>query len=265
MSNGRSVLITGASRGIGAALAAAFAEEGYEYVGINYHNDSSKAAETAERVRGFGARAGLYQADISDSGECGRMIREFIRDAGKINVLINNAGGAQQIPGGGFEQMPVEYWDRQIRLNLSCAAYTSRIAVRDMIERGVRGRIINISSIHGTVTWVKRKALPYCAGKAGMNMFTKALGVEVAKYGINVNGIAPGFIQTKLTTRYTPAQVEAFKRKIPAGTLGRPEDIAPLALLLADEEKARFIVGQTFTVDGGQSIDGAIDSMMYDF
>ena len=98
-----------------------------------------------------------------------------------------------------------------------------------------------------------------------MNMFTKALGVEVARHGIRVNCIAPGFIKTQLTTRYTQEQVDAFERKIPSGILGRPEDIVPMALLLADEEKARFIVGQTFVIDGGQSIDGAIDSMMYDF
>ena len=96
-------------------------------------------------------------------------------------------------------------------------------------------------------------------------MLTKTLGVEVAKYGINVNCIAPGFIQTKLTTRYTEEQIAAFERKIPAGVLGRPDDIVHMALLLADEEKSRFIVGQTFVIDGGQSIDGAIDSMMYDF
>ncbi|MGI5857191.1 MAG: SDR family NAD(P)-dependent oxidoreductase [Candidatus Merdivicinus sp.] len=265
MSNGKSILITGASRGIGAALAKAFAREGYAFIGINYHSDGDGARSVAEAVRGIGARAELYQADVSENADCERMLAAFLADAGKIDVLINNAGGAQSIPAGGFAEMPVEYWERQIRMNLSCAAYCSRIAVGDMIQKGIKGRIINISSIHSQITWVKRKALPYCAGKAGMNMLTKTLGVEVAKYGINVNCIAPGFIQTKLTTRYTEEQIAAFERKIPAGVLGRPDDIVPMALLLADEEKSRFIVGQTFVIDGGQSIDGAIDSMMYDF
>ncbi|HBG76181.1 MAG TPA: hypothetical protein DDW86_04405 [Clostridiales bacterium] len=265
MNNGKNILITGASRGIGAALAKAFAREGYAFVGVNYFSDEPGAQTVAEEIRGAGADAALYQADVSSSADCRRMLDSFIGDTGRIDVLINNAGGAQDIPAGGFDEMTVEYWDRQIRLNLSSAAYCARFAVKDMIDKQAKGRIINISSVHSQVTWVKRKALPYCAGKAGMNMFTKALGVEVAKYGIRVNGIAPGFIQTKLTTRYTAEQIAAFQRKIPAGVLGQPSDIVPVALLLADEEKSRFIVGQTFVVDGGQSIDGAIDSMMYDF
>ncbi len=266
MNNGKSVLVTGASRGIGAALALGFAEAGYAFVGVNYCSDEKGAQAVAQEIRKAGAQAGLYQADVCENADCERMMNAFIQDAGKIDVLVNNAGGAQTIPAGGFDEMPVEYWDKQIRMNLSCAAYCSRIAVGDMRKNNTKGRIINISSVHSQVTWVKRKALPYCAGKAGMNMFTKTLGVEVAKYGINVNCIAPGFIQTKLTAgRYNDDQTAAFKRKIPAGVLGQPSDIVPIALLLADEEKSRFIVGQTFVVDGGQSIDGAIDSMMYDF
>lgn len=265
MSNGKTVFITGASRGIGAGLALAFAVEGYEYIGINYSRDGQGAAETAEKVRALGARCGIYQADVSSYGDCERALTGFIQDAGKIDVLINNAGGGLRIPTGGFEKMPIEYWDQQIGLNLNAAAYTSHLALRDMLEKGTRGAIINISSVHGTVTWVKRKMLPYCAAKAGVEMLTKALGVEVAKYGIRVNCIAPGFIKTQATTRYSPDQLEGFERKIPAGVLGEPADLAPMALLLADEEKSRFIIGQTFTIDGGQSIDGAIDNMMYDY
>jgi len=265
MNNGKSVLITGASRGIGAAMAIGFAKEGYSFIGINYCSDIEGAQSVAKAVRELGAQAQIYSCDVSVSEECEKMLIEFIADAGKIDVLINNAGGAQKIPAGGFEDMPMEYWDTQIRLNLSSAAYCSHLAVKNMIENGIHGRIINISSVHSQVTWVKRKMLPYCAGKSGLNMFTKALGVEVAKYGINVNCIAPGFIATKLTTRYDEAEINAFKRKIPAGVLGSVDDITPLALLLADEEKSRFIVGQTFVVDGGQSIDGAIDSMMYNY
>lgn len=265
MSNGKSVLITGASRGIGAAMAIGFAKEGYSFIGINYSRDIEGAQSVAKTVEELGTQAQIYGCDVSESEECEKMLTKFIKDAGKINVLVNNAGGALKIPGGGFEDMPMEYWDKQIRLNLNSAAYCSRPAVKNMIDNGIHGRIINISSVHGQVTWVKRKMLPYCAGKGGLNMFTKALGVEVAKYGINVNCIAPGFIQTKITTRYDEAEINAFKRKIPAGVLGSVDDITPLALLLADEKKSRFIVGQTFVVDGGQSIDGAIDSMMYNY
>jgi NAD(P)-dependent dehydrogenase (short-subunit alcohol dehydrogenase family) len=130
------------------------------------------------------------------------------------------------------------------------------------VEHSIRGKIINISSVHSIVTYVRRVTFPYCAAKGGLNMFTKTLGVEVIKYGINVNAVAPGFIKTKATTRYSEEEMNAFLRKIPAGRLGGVEDITPLVLFLADDEKSRFIVGQTFVVDGGQSIDGTIDYML---
>ena len=134
-----------------------------------------------------------------------------------------------------------------------------------MVEKGTKGKIINISSIHSQVTWVKRKMLPYSAGKGGLNMFTKALGVEVAKYGINVNCIAPGLIFTKLAERYSPEDLASFSRKIPYGNGGTTDDIVPMILFLADHEKCKFIVGQTIFVDGGQSIDGSIESMNFKF
>ena len=257
----KSVLITGASHGIGAAAAVGFAAAGYD-VGINYFKTPDGAEQTAAAVRAQGRRAVLFQADVSESAQCETMMHDFLSAFGKIDVLVNNAGGALKMPQGGFEKMPVEYWDSQIRLNLSAAAYCSRIAMQDMIARGQGGKIINVSSVHGLVTYVRRKALPYCAAKAGLIMFTKALGVEAIRYGINVNCIAPGFIMTKATTRYDEKEMNAFLRKIPAGRLGKVEDIVPLMLFLADDEKSSFIVGQTFTVDGGQSIDGAIDYML---
>lgn len=257
----RNVLITGASHGIGAAAAVAFAKEGCN-VGVNYFKDRDGAEETARLVREQGGEAEIYLADVSNCAACEKMLADFISRFGTIDVLVNNAGGALKMPPGEFTDMPMSYWDDQIRLNLSAAAYCSQPAVRNMIAHNTHGKIINISSIHSVVTWVRRKMLPYSAGKAGLNMFTKSLGVEVAKYGINVNAIAPGLIMTKLANRYTPEDLAAFKRKIPAGFCGLVDDITPLILFLADDSKSRFIVGQTFVVDGGQSIDGAIESML---
>lgn len=260
---GKKVLITGASHGIGAAAAIAFAREGYD-VGVNYYKDEAGAQATAQAIRALGQEAEVYRADVSKQAQCEAMVAAFIGRFGRIDVLVNNAGGALAIPPGGFQDMPTAYWDEQIALNLSAAAYCAQPAVRDMIQRGVQGSIINISSIHSQVTWVRRKALPYIAAKGGLNMFTKALGVEVAKYGIRVNAIAPGLVLTKLADRYSERDLNAFQRKIPAGILGQVEDITPLILFLADDEKARYIVGQTIFVDGGQSIDGAIDAMLED-
>lgn len=257
----RNVLITGSSHGIGEAAALAFAQQGYN-VGINCNRNPDLAEEVAKKARAFGVKANVYIADVADSAEVERMMNAFFADFGHIDVLVNNAGGALKMPSGGFDEMPVDYWDYQVRLNLSQAAYTSRLAIKNMKEHGIHGRIVNISSVHASVTYVRRKALPYCAAKAGLEMLTKALGVEAIKYGINVNCIAPGFISTHATTRYNEAELNAFLRKIPAGRLGKVEDVVPMILFLADEEKSRFLVGQTIVIDGGQSIDGAIDYML---
>jgi NAD(P)-dependent dehydrogenase (short-subunit alcohol dehydrogenase family) len=257
----RNVLITGASHGIGAACAVAFAKEDCQ-IGINYCKDRAGAEQTAALARAQGVAAEIYQADVSCRADCSRMMADFLARFGTIDVLVNNAGGALQIPPGTFADLPLDYWDDQIRLNLSAAAYCAQPAIRNMIDNHIRGKIINISSIHSVITWVRRKLLPYSAAKAGLNMFTKSLAVEVARYGINVNAIAPGFVMTKLSDRYSEQDLIAFTRKIPAGFLGQVGDITPLVLFLADDSKSRYIVGQTFIVDGGQTIDGVIDSMM---
>lgn len=256
----KNVIITGSSHGIGAATAIAYAKNGFN-VGVNFYKDEAGAEDTASKVRALGMKAEIYKADVSECSQCEEMMNKFIADFGKVDVLINNAGGALKMPEGGFDQMPMTYWDSQIRLNLSHAAYCSRVAVADMKKNGTEGRIINISSVHSIVTYVKRKTIPYCAAKGGLNMFTKSLACEVAKDKINVNCVAPGFIMTKLSYRYTQEEMDAFMRKIPVGRLGTVDDITPMILFLGDAEKTRFITGQTFVVDGGQSIDGMLDIM----
>ena len=263
----RSVFITGSSHGIGAAAAVEFAKNGYD-VGINGNKNPQSAEDVLQKCLAYGVKAKVFIGDVSNHDCCKKMMEEFIDYFGKIDVLINNAGGALQIPDGPkgeFKDMPMEYWDSHIALNLSSAAYLSRYAAADMIEKGIKGSIINVSSIHSQVTWVHRRMLPYSAGKGGLNMFTKALGVELIKYGINVNGIAPGLIFTKLAERYSEADVASFSRKIPYGNGGTVDDIVPMMLFLADKQKSKFIVGQTIFIDGGQSIDGSIESMNFEF
>ncbi|MCS3843168.1 SDR family NAD(P)-dependent oxidoreductase [Microbacterium sp. AK031] len=259
----KTALITGASRGIGAGCALAFAREGY-HVGINHRSSPDDAESIAQQCRDLGVEAEVFAADVSDSSDAQAMVESFVSRFGRIDALVNNAGGALKMPAGGFIDMPVEYWDSQIALNLSAASYCTQAAARSMVAQGVRGAVINISSIHGDITWVRRKALPYSAAKGGLNMMTKALAVELIAYGINVNGIAPGLIHTKALDRYSERDLSGFNRKIPFGGGGSPEDIAELAVFLADKSRSRFIVGQTITVDGGQSIDGSIDSMLDD-
>ena len=262
----KSVFITGSSHGIGAAAAVEFAKNGYD-VGINCNKNPQMAEEVLQKCLDYGVKAKVFIGDVSKHDCCKKMMEEFIDYFGKIDVLVNNAGGALQIPDGPkgeFKDMPMEYWDSQIALNLNSAAYLSRYAAEDMIKKGIKGSIINISSIHSQVTWVHRRMLPYSAGKGGLNMFTKALGVELIKYGINVNGIAPGLIFTKLAERYSEEDLASFSRKIPYGDGGTVDDIVPMMLFLADKQKSKFIVGQTSFIDGGQSIDGSIESMNFE-
>jgi len=260
----KNALITGSSHGIGAATAIALAKEGYN-VGITYCKNPEGAQQVQQECLRCGADARIYQADLQYRQDCEKLMAEFLADFATIDVLINNAGGALQIPAGEFEDMPLDYWDKQITLNLSSAAYCAQAAVKNMKQNGIPGRIVNISSVHGAVTWVKRKMLPYCAAKGGLEMFTKALGVEVAKYGIRVNCIAPGLIMTKLAERYKPEHLEGFLNKIPVGFLGQTEHIVPAILFLADEASTRYITGQILRVDGGQSVSGTIEVMKEDF
>lgn len=260
----KNALITGSSHGIGAAAAIAFAEKGYN-VGITYCKNPEGAEAIRQECLRHGVDARIYKADLQYREDCEKLMADFLSDFETIDVLINNAGGALQIPKGEFEDLPLDYWDRQITLNLSSAAYCAQAAIRNMKEHGIPGRIVNISSVHGTISWVKRKFLPYCAAKGGMEMMTKALAVEVAKYGIRVNCIAPGFIMTKLSDRYKPADLEAFTNRIPVGFLGQTEHIVPAILFMSNEANTRYITGQILRVDGGQTVTGNIESMKEDF
>jgi len=260
----KNALITGSSHGIGAAASVALAREGYN-VGITYCKNPEGAEQVRKQCAALGVTAKIYSADLQIRGDCEGLMQQFLADFGTIDVLINNAGGALQIPKGEFEDLPLDYWDKQITLNLSAAAYCAQAAVKNMKEHNIPGRIVNISSIHGTITWVKRKMLPYCAAKGGLEMFTKALGVEVAPYGIRVNCVAPGLIMTKLADRYKPEHLEGFRNRIPVNFLGQTEHIIPAILFLADEASTRYIVGQVLRVDGGQSVSGTIEVMKEDF
>lgn len=260
---GRNVLVTGSSHGIGAATAIAFAKQG-DNVGITYNKTPEGAEKTAEECRKYGVEVKIYQVDLSVQAECEKLMAEFLEDFKVIHVLINNAGGALKMPKGEFVDMPLDYWNMQINLNLNAAAYCSQAAIRNMKENHIEGRIVNIGSIHGQFGWVRRKMLPYCAAKAGIEGFTRSIACEVAKYGIVVNCIAPGFIMTKLSDRYTQRDLDGFTRKIATGFLGQTSDIVPSILFFADPVAPRYIIGQTLHVDGGMSVDQIIDCMYDD-
>lgn len=255
---GRAALITGSSRGIGAGIALVMAEEGYSYIGINYAFDEEGAKQTAEECRKLGAEVKTFQANVADKHDCKKLLDEFIAWAGKIDVLVNNAGGALKVvnKGRGFDEITLEYWDEQIALNLSAAAYCSHYAMKDMKARGIKGNIIHTSSVMSYGAWDRKTLLPYSAAKAGLNEFTCILANECAPLGIRVNAVAPGFIVTPTTNaRYTDEERAVKLKKIPLHSFGEPRDIANAVAFLADNEKARYIVGQVLLVDGGFGAD----------
>ena len=256
-------LITGASSGCGYEYARILAQKGYNLLIVSNEDAIHDKADLLRQEYPVKVISLVRNLGVQ---EAAKELYDYCYTNGiEVEVLINNAGGALQIPKGEFEDMPLDYWDSQIALNLNACAYCAHAAVQNMKANNIPGRIVNISSVHGSVTWVKRKMLPYCAAKAGLDMFTKSLGVEVAPYGIRVNGIAPGLIMTKLADRYKPEHLDGFLNKIPVGFLGQTDHIVPAIMFLSDIESTEYIVGQVLTVDGGQAISGTIPAMKEDF
>ena len=254
---GRNVLVTGSSHGIGAAVAIAFAKQG-DNVGITYLKSPEGAKAVQAECLKYGVDAQIFQVDLSVRSQCEKLMQDFLAHYETIDVLINNAGGALQIPRGEFEDMPLDYWDSQIALNLNACAYCAHAAVENMKKHKIPGRIVNISSVHGSVTWVKRKMLPYCAATAGLDMLTKSLAVEVAPYGIRVNGIAPGFFVTNqnrallFTEDGKPtARTEKILAATPMKKFGEIDDLIGTLLWLSSDEASGFVTGITVPVDGG--------------
>jgi NAD(P)-dependent dehydrogenase (short-subunit alcohol dehydrogenase family) len=207
----------------------------------------------------------VIPADVSSHGDVDRLFDEAMAAFGQIDLLVNNAcrgvGDARWSlfdpdPGITVAEMPIEWWQKTIDACLSSAFYCSRAAVRYMAPAGRGGKIISIGSIHGLLTTPKFS--PYAVAKAGITMLTKGLAVELAPWKINVNCIAPGAIASEDPAHpMVPEGVEGYRRRIPWGARGTPEDIADVAVFLASDA-ARYITGQTLYVDGGYSVDGTL-------
>lgn len=237
------VLITGASRGIGRAAASAFAKEGYS-VAVNYNKSEEKAQSLCRELCGYGVTAGAYRADVSDKAAVTEMIRRIESEFGGIDVLVNNAGIAEQAL---FTDITEEMWDRMFAVNVK-GAYNCAQAVLPGMIREKRGRIVNVSSMWG-ISGASCE-VHYSASKAALIGFTKALSKEVGLSGITVNCVAPGVIKTEMNAMLTEETLAALKDETPLNRIGTPEDAAEAILFLASE-KAGFITGQVLSVDGG--------------
>ncbi len=239
----QTVLITGASRGIGRASAVAFARNGYN-LAVNYCKSKEKAAALADELNSYGVMTAAYQADVSDKTEVEEMFRKAEQELGKISALVNNAGIAEQIL---FSDITEEKWDRMFAVNVKGAYNCTQAVLPSMIHEKY-GRIINVSSMWG-ISGASCE-VHYSASKAALIGFTKALAKEVGLSGITVNCVAPGVIGTDMNAAISGEILEELKENTPLNRIGTSEDVAEAILFLASD-KASFITGQTLSVDGG--------------
>ncbi len=235
--------ITGASRGIGNAIATVLAKSGADIAGIDLNIDELKSA--MKRVEDTtGRRVITVQADVGDSGSVERAVEEAIKVFGRIDILVNNAGITRD---NIVLRMKDDEWDRVIRTNLTGTYHCTKAVIRGMIKNR-RGRIISIASVVGVMG--NAGQANYAASKAGIIGFTKSVAREYANRGITANAIAPGFIETDMTKVLTEEVRNTLISQIPMGRLGSPEDIANVVEFLASDE-ATYITGQVIHVNGG--------------
>jgi NAD(P)-dependent dehydrogenase (short-subunit alcohol dehydrogenase family) len=236
-------LITGGGRGLGKAMAEEFANEGAT-VFVNDIN-ADDAANTCELLKSRGVKCFAYPADVGNYDEVSKMTEFVIRNASRIDILVNNAAILRD---KAVHNMDIKlHWEDIIRINLTGVFYCAREAVLRMREQNY-GRIINMASVIGLCGNFGQAA--YGAAKAGVIGFTKSLALETAAKGITVNAIAPGFIETDMLRDIPPDMREKIESRIPMKKLGRPADVAKLALFLASDD-ANYITGQVYGVNGG--------------
>ena len=239
----RTVLVTGASRGIGKAIATLFAENNYNVL-INYNKSEEEAMDLYNSLKSKGHSVDVYKADVSKKEEVNMMINYCIGKFEKIDVLINNAGISKT---NLFTDISYEEWDEVMATNLNGVFYTTKKALQYMIPE-MSGKIINISSIWGMVGGSFE--VHYSASKAAVIGMTKALAKELGPSNIQVNCIAPGVIQTDMLNNVSQETLEMLREETPLMKLGTPEDIAHTALFLASEN-TNFITGQVISPNGG--------------
>ncbi|MFD2700065.1 3-oxoacyl-[acyl-carrier-protein] reductase [Paenibacillus shunpengii] len=240
---GQVALVTGASRGIGRSIALALADAGAD-VAVNYAGNEAAAAEVVQLIEAKGVRAIAIKANVGITAEADQLVKETLDQLGRIDILVNNAGITRD---NLIMRMKEEEFDQVIETNLKGVFNCLKAVTRPMMKQRY-GRIINISSVVGVLG--NPGQANYVAAKAGVIGLTKSSSRELASRGITVNCIAPGFIETEMTQGLSSELVEGMLSGIPLSRLGRPEEVAGVALFLASES-ASYMTGQTLHVDGG--------------
>jgi len=241
----KTALVTGSSSGIGRGIALRFAREGAS-VAVNYGKSKERAQEVVKEITSLGRRAIMIQADVTKPDEVDAMVTQVVKEFGKLNILVNNAGIFIEKP---FEETSDDVWDKIMNINLKGPFLCARRCVPEMLKQG-GGKIINLASIDSFIA--EPNASAYCASKAGVVGLTTSMAFELAPKRINVNAIAPGQIDTPMIGEWlkNPDTVKALISKTPYGRIGKPSDIAAAAAFLASDE-SEFVNGAVITVDGG--------------
>ncbi len=241
-------IVTGGDTGIGKAICIAMAREGAKIV-IDYHGDQTPANALVGELRAFGGSACAIGADVSKPADVQQMIDFAVQRFGKIDVMVNNAGIEKKYP---FLEMPLDVYTEIVSVNLTGAWLGSQIAGRQMAQQKSGGRIINISSVHEDLAMPTNAA--YCATKGGLRMLTRTIAVELAQYGITVNNVCPGAIDTPMDANLKKQQgkYDELLSEIPMRRMGKPQEIAALCVYLASDD-AGYVTGASLVIDGGMS------------
>lgn len=240
---GKIALVTGSSKGIGAAIAKTLARQGAR-IALNYRSSAADAADVVAAIQSAGGEAVPIQADVADSAAAQKLVQQTIDTYGQIDILVNNAGVTRDAL---LMKMKDEAWDTVLQTNLSSVYYCSKAVARPMMKKRA-GRIINITSVVGLAGQAGQTN--YAASKAGIIGFTKSMAKEVGARNITVNAVAPGFIPTTMTNELPEKMLAQVVENTPLGRLGNVNDVASAVAFLASDEAA-FITGQILSVDGG--------------
>jgi glucose 1-dehydrogenase len=259
---GQTALVTGASSGIGRAIAVALGRAGANVV-VNYSSKADEAEDAADEIRGAGPRALAVRADVADEAQVQALFADALREFGTIDILVNNAGIEKNAP---FHEMSAASWDRVLGVNLRGAFLCAREAVREFLRRGVRpevsaaaGKIVFISSVHEVIPWAGH--VNYAASKGGLMLLMKSLAQEVAEKRIRVNAIAPGAIRTPINAGAwdTPEAYADLMKLIPYKRIGEADEIGRAAVWLASDF-TDYVVGTTLYIDGGMTLYPGFES-----
>ncbi|MGC9530349.1 MAG: SDR family NAD(P)-dependent oxidoreductase [Candidatus Bipolaricaulaceae bacterium] len=243
----RCALVTGGSRGIGAAVALRLAGQGYQ-VALTYRSQRQAAEEVAAEAERLGGRAAVLQADLDDLGRAREVVHEAARAVGGLHVLVNNAGFVHRI---GWEDLSVDDWERMMRVSLTAPFVSAQAAVPYMRQAGY-GRVVNVSSLRALTG--SAHGAHYAAAKAGLLGLTKSLAQALAPEGITVNAVCPGFTATDINREALAQRGEAIRAQIPVGRAAQPEEVAAAVAFLCSDAAA-YITGHTLSVNGGIRMD----------